>query len=502
MTDLRGMVGLANREVEERAAQTKAQQLHLEYVNLVDYPFTPSLLHLIPADQAQRLLAIAYLKNGTLVKVATPQPENPELQQALTELSSSQGWQLELAACSVTSIRYALRLSDVHEPPPTATERVGQHKTVIAPAAFADQATLAKRLTTVSTTEALDVLFAGALAARSSDIHIEPTEQGVTIRFRVDGVLQTIVEAPLTLYRSLRSRIKYLAELKLDVVDKPQDGRFEFQSLERKLDVRVSALPTPFGESFVLRLLSGGSQLITLPELGFSQQQIETIRTAMGRPNGLILNTGPTGSGKTTTLYAILNELNRPGVKIITVEDPIEYRLKGIQQSQVEPDKGYTFATALRSVLRQDPDIIMVGEIRDPDTALIAVQAALTGHLVLSTLHTNSAAGAIPRLLDMGVKTYLLSGVINLIIAQRLVRKVTPQASGQTSKSYEGRIAIAELLVPDPAIETLIQQKGSIDQFEAAAEQAGMVPLYQDGLNKVKLGLTTETEVKRVAAEE
>ena len=225
------------------------------------------------------------------------------------------------------------------------------------------------------------------------------------------------------------------------------------------------------------------------------------IRTAAAKPNGLILNTGPTGSGKSTTLYAILSELNKPGVKIITIEDPIEYRLPGVQQTQVEPDKGYTFANALKSVLRQDPDIVMVGEIRDAETATIAVQAALTGHLVLSTLHTNSASGSIPRLLDMGVKTYLLGGVINLIIAQRLVRKLAhPELAGDAR--YEGRVAIAELLVPDREIETLIQQKGTIDQFEASARQHGMVTLFEDGTAKVKAGLTTDEELHRVAAED
>ncbi|MEK7184465.1 MAG: ATPase, T2SS/T4P/T4SS family, partial [Patescibacteria group bacterium] len=234
---------------------------------------------------------------------------------------------------------------------------------------------------------------------------------------------------------------------------------------------------------------------------GFSPEQIKIVREAAARPNGLILNTGPTGSGKSTTLYAILSELNKPGVKIVTIEDPIEYRIKGVQQTQVEPEKGYTFATALKSSLRQDPDIIMVGEIRDAETATTAVQAALTGHLVLSTLHTNSAAGSIPRLLDMGVKSYLLGGVINLIIAQRLVRKLAhPEKTGDDR--YEGRIAIAELFVPNRDTETLIQQKGTIDQFETAARQAGMKTLFEDGEEKVAAGVTTDEELRRVAAQD
>ncbi len=502
MVNLRSFVQFANRGEEERAAEMQAATLNLPYVNLADRAIKPDTLHLIPRETSDQLLAVAVEQQGNRVVVASPTPANPALGSFLAEFGPANGLELTLAVCSMSSYTYARKLyelADHHVP----EAEVAPGETIVTKSleTFQDKQAIAARLTSVSTTEALDILFAGALSLRASDIHLEPTETGLVIRFRIDGVLQQIGnELPLTLYKSLRSRIKFLAQLKLDISAEPQDGRFEFKAGEKAVDVRVSALPTPFGETFVLRLLSGGSSLITLDELGFTPEQTATIRQAIHRPNGLILNTGPTGSGKTTTLYAILAELNKPGVKIITIEDPIEYKIKGVQQSQIEPDKGYDFATALKSVVRQDPDIIMVGEIRDAETAVTAVQAALTGHLVLSTLHTNSAAGAIPRLLDMGVKTYLLSGVINLIIAQRLVRRLA-HPDKQGDDRYQGRVAIAELLAPNHDIETLIQQKASIDEFQEAAQQAGMVSLYQDGLAKVTAGLTTKEEVERVAAE-
>ena len=497
MTDLRTMVQFVNREEEERTAQALAERLKLAYMNLVDYPFTPAMLHLIPEASVEQFWVIPYLRAGDQLKVATPRPEDVETQSFISDYAKGNNLTIETAVCSYSSFRFATQLLKIVEPPAEPVVPTGISAQL---RGFTDKDALAARLKSVSTSEALDILFAGAVALRATDIHIEPTATVLTIRFRIDGVLQLIAEEDMALYKALRSRIKYQAAMKLDIVSQAQDGRFEVKSLDQKLDVRVSALPTAFGETFVLRLLTGGT-LITLDELGFTAEQIQIIREAASKPNGLILNTGPTGSGKSTTLYAILSEMNKPGVKIITIEDPIEYQIKGVQQTQIEAEKGYTFASALKSSLRQDPDIIMVGEIRDAETATTAVQAALTGHLVLSTLHTNSAGGSIPRLLDMGVKTYLLGGVINLIIAQRLVRKLAhPELTGDAR--YEGRIAIAELLVPNRDIETLIQQKGTIDQFESAAKQHGMISLYDDGAAKVKAGLTTEEELRRVATQD
>ena len=501
--DLRSTVQAANREHEEAQAQVLATRLNLAYVNLNDYPFGPQALHAFPLESIRNHFVVPYLRHDAELKVATPNPENPALQQFLKEFSAANGVKIILAVCSETSFLSALHAAEItpEEPvqPIIPATSPSSEATAAMLEGFKDKTELANRLNRVSTTEVLDVLFAGALAVHATDIHIEPAEKALTIRFRIDGILQEITILSPEAYRLLRSRVKYLAGMKLDVHAIPQDGRFEQRSLGQKVDVRVSALPTPYGETFVLRLLTGG-EAARLEELGFSPTQLATIRTAISKPNGLILNTGPTGSGKTTTLYAILAELNQPGKKIITIEDPIEYKVPGIQQTQVDADAGYNFADALRSVLRQDPDIVMVGEIRDAETATIAVQAAMTGHLVLSTLHTNSAPGAIPRLLDMGVKTYLLGGVLNLIIAQRLVRKLS-HPDKQGDERYEGRVAIAELLVPDENTETLIQQKASIEQFEAAARQAGMTSLFEDGMAKVQAGLTQEDEVRRVAAD-
>lgn len=497
MTDVRTMVEVAHREDEEAGAQALAQSLGLGYVNLVGYTFSQHLSGLITPQEQTEHLVVQYRRSGQTLFVASPHPDAATLRDFLDEVASRTGATIDLGVCSATSLQEALKFYSEHQllaakvatPQPMAQDQALE--------TFRDPNALARKLEGITTSEQLDILFAGAMAMNATDVHIEPTNSGVLIRFRIDGVLQEIARLSTEHYTALRSRIKYLAHLTLDIIAKPQDGRFEYQTVGKKFDVRVSSLPTGYGETFVLRLLVGG-KIITLDELGYSPEQVATIRAAIHRPNGLILITGPTGSGKTTTLYAILAELNKPDVKIITIEDPIEYRIDGIEQSQVEETSGYTFATALRSSLRQDPDIMMVGEIRDPETATIAVQAAMTGHLVLSTLHTNSAAGAIPRLLDIGVKTYLLGGVINLVIAQRLVRRLAdPTAQGD--QRYKGRVAIAELLIPNHDIETLMQQKGSVDDFEQAARSAGMKTMFEDGMEKVRGGITTEEEVRRVA---
>lgn len=491
------MVEVAHRQDEEAAAQALAASLGLAYVNLVGYTFSRNLAGIITSDEQTQYLVVPYRRQGSTLFVASPHPESPELRDFLTKLGGRAAVTPDLGVCSATSLAEATRFYADHPTPHPSRHAAEPMPTDQALETFRDPETLARKLEGITTSEQLDILFAGAMAMDATDIHIEPTETGVLVRFRIDGVLREIARLGTDHYTALRSRIKYLAHLTLDVIAKPQDGRFEYQTVGKKFDVRVSSLPTGYGETFVLRLLVGGT-IITLDELGYAPEQVAAIRTAIHRPNGLILITGPTGSGKTTTLYAILAELNKPDVKIITIEDPIEYRIPGIEQSQVEETSGYTFATALRSALRQDPDIMMVGEIRDPETATIAVQAAMTGHLVLSTLHTNSAAGAIPRLLDIGVKTYLLGGVINLIIAQRLVRRLAdPNAQGDAR--YKGRVAIAELIVPNHEMETLMQQKASVDDFAQAAQTAGMKTMFEDGMDKVRGGITTEEEVRRVA---
>jgi len=507
MIDIKQTIYSFNRDEEEKQFELVAKKNSLPYVDLMGYPILLDVLKIIPQETAEKEKVVAYLRAGNDVKIATSNPTNQNLQSILLKIEKAIDARFTLAVCSNSSLNYALSLYN-QVPESTSSEKI--EVTGISKEKFAQDiknlVELKDKIKNVPTTELLDVLFTGAIISEASDIHLEPQESNLQVRYRVDGVLQNIATLPLQSYQVLNSRIKYLAGLKLDLRNVPQDGRFDFKASGRAIDVRISTLPAAFGEIIEMRLLPKDKTFITLDQLGFSPEYIKMIREAAKKPQGIVFNTGPTGSGKTTTLYAILAELNKPGVKLITLEDPIEYRLKGVDQSQVEPDKGYTFATGLRSILRQDPDIIMVGEIRDDETATTAIQAAMTGHLVLTTLHTNNAPTAIPRLLDMGVKPYLLGGSINLIIAQRLVRKICVNCHGKGcdicgKTGYKGRIVIAELLVPTKEIEELIQRKATLREFTEAAKKAGMKSMLEDGMDKVKQGITTEEEVLRVTQE-
>ncbi len=393
-----------------------------------------------------------------------------------------------------------------------------------------------------TTTETVEIILMGAILLNASDIHVEPEKEDVKIRFRIDGVLQDIIFIPFKKYHSLVSRIKLLAKLKLNVSDRPQDGRFSIFYQNLNIEIRASSLPSEYGEAIVLRILNPKS-LINLEELGMRKDLFEIFEKEIKKPNGMIVVTGPTGSGKTTTLYAILKKLNKPEVKIITIEDPIEYEIKGVSQTQVDPKKGYDFANGLRALMRQDPDIILVGEIRDLETASIALQAALTGHLVLTTLHTNDAAGVVARLQALGETPINIAPAINMAVAQRLVRKVCQKcvnyrpASLEEKKiikkelsglpkgidmppldrikiaeakgckdcnfiGYKGREAIFESFLVDEEIENFILQSPSISSLRKLAIKKGMVTMRQDGFIKVIKGITTLEEVERVTKEE
>ena len=393
-----------------------------------------------------------------------------------------------------------------------------------------------------TTTELLNIILAGAINLDASDIHIEPEEKQVKNRIRVDGILRDVLFFDLKIHKALVSRTKLLSKLKLNVTDRPQDGRFSILLGAIPIEIRTSSLPAEYGESIVLRILNPKS-LINIEALGLREDLSKIFNKEIKKPNGMILVTGPTGSGKTTTLYAILKKLNKPEVKIITIEDPIEYHLEGISQTQVDPKKGYDFAKGLRSIMRQDPDAVLVGEIRDFETAKIALQAALTGHLVLSTLHTNDAAGTIARLQALGEKANNIAPAINIAIAQRLVRKVCkkcvefkkvspedlkkikkalkglskeikipelttstkiPQIKGCqkcNSSGYKGRIGIFEFFLNDTDMEKFILTSPSISSIRELAIKKGMVPMRQDGFIKVLEGTTTIEEIERVAAE-
>ncbi len=394
-----------------------------------------------------------------------------------------------------------------------------------------------------SATELLGAILGGAIVLDASDIHVEPEEKQTKLRIRVDGVLHNIISFDLRIYKSLLSRIKLLSGLKLNVLDRPQDGRFTILMEGTTIEIRASTLPAERGESIVMRTLNPKS-LIEMEALGLRKDLIEIFNREIERPNGMIIVTGPTGSGKTTTLYAILKKINNPEIKIITIEDPIEYRLEGLSQTQVDPKKGYTFASGLRSIMRQDPDVILIGEIRDLETAEIACQAALTGHLVFSTLHTNDAAGAIARLIDLGVRPISIAPAATIVIAQRLPRKVckkcvelvppSPEEREKLRKSfsgvkkeilpssfsdpelkiprakgcedcnhtgYRGRIGIYETFLVDDEMEKFILTSPSIIDMKELAIKKGMVLMRQDGLIKVLEKITTMEEIERVAGE-
>jgi type II secretory ATPase GspE/PulE/Tfp pilus assembly ATPase PilB-like protein len=381
-------------------------------------------------------------------------------------------------------------------------------------------------------------LILHAHALRASDIHIDPTLKEVRMRLRVDGVLEESCQAPKSIHQEIVSRIKVLAGLRTDEHAATQDGRFRFMfpDNERHLDVRVSIVPTYHGENVVMRLLADHSGDYSLADLGFSEGDRRKIEAAIQKPNGMILSTGPTGSGKTTTLYTLLKMLNSPEISIVTIEDPIEYAVGDVEQIQVNPRTSLTFANGLRSILRQDPDIIMVGEIRDAETANIAVNTALTGHLLLSTLHTNDAATTLPRLLDMGIDSYLVASTIQVAIGQRLVRRICkncreemrvsdaqanalsgvplkkPIAEGEVifkgkgcaecgQSGYKGRISISEILVADQDIREAIMRKAPASELRSIAVTNGMTTMLEDGFAKVRAGETTPEEVLRVVHE-
>ena len=428
---------------------------------------------------------------------------------------------------------------------------------------FESLSSLKNRISKTATTETLELLFSGAVFSGASDIHFEPEEKSIRLRFRIDGVLEDVMNLNKNDYPAILNRIKLTAGLKINIHDSGQDGRFTIKKENGDIEARVSVLPGAYGESTVLRLLDPQTLKKNLEELGMREEVLEEIKKQLKKTTGSILTTGPTGSGKTTTLYAFVNFVNKPGIKIITVEDPIEYRLEGISQTQVEPDKGYSFANGLRSIVRQDPDVILVGEIRDSETAEIAMHAALTGHLVFSTLHTNDAAGTIPRLIDMGTKPEIIAPAINLTMAQRLVRKLCPECKKKVKASaeevkkirnvmehnislfasfapdenklssagslanikevlgeigqveifkkgecekcnftgYKGRIGIFEAFRVDEELEKLILKSPAVSEIRDLLRKKGMITMLQDSYLKILDGITDFEEVGRILGE-
>jgi type IV pilus assembly protein PilB len=529
-----------NRKMQEQEAKAKASSLGLPYIDLHNFPVDLNVLGLFSEEEAKEMGSVPFFKDLKDLRIGVTNPEHPLLLQRLSELQKDN--KITLYIISPRSLAQTLRFySKVMRPKPAHEEAVRVEKEqdfIAALKILASEDEQKKK----NATELMEVMFGASIFYKASDIHLEPEEHFVKLRFRVDGVLQDVLHISKALQRSLVTRIKILSQLKLNVENVPQDGRITFYYLGKPIDVRVSVLPSAYGEEIVMRLLGTGAVNLHLKDLGFRDQQADVVRKILARPNGAVITTGPTGSGKTTTLYAFLNELNEPGVKIITLEDPVEYKLEGIVQTPIDHAADFDFAKGLRAILRQDPDVVMVGEIRDQETAEVALQAALTGHIVLSTLHTNDAAGAIPRLINMGVKPFIIGPALSAVLAQRLVRRIcqdckikaalsptvmekiqyvikqipkitgidqpkefqfyhSPGCAKCNNLGYRGRVGIYEILQVTDEIQELIMKQASMVEFKNTAVKQGMLTMLQDGLLKALEGMTDVEEVFRVAGE-
>lgn len=521
-----------DKDSQEEAVRSQAEEKGLGYVDLRDFDINQEVLSLVPKDTALKLRAVPYLKTGSQVRVATDQLTLiEEEEKRINQMLEKKELTAQVVLASKKSLDNALKqLKDIEQ------KDKGQEKKVVLKKqeGIGSLDKLKRKIREIPTTELLQTLLSGAVNNRASDIHLVPLDSKARIRYRIDGVLQDITKVPLESYKKLLHRIKYHAKIKMNIHSRPQDGRFETEAGDKKMDIRVSTFPSINGETVVMRLLEENKEFFELEELGFNNEVLGKVKETISKPNGMILNTGPTGSGKTTTLYAVLDDVNRPQVKIITLEDPVEYHLQGITQTQIDPDHEFTFASGLKHVLRQDPDILMVGEVRSKETATTALHAALTGHLVLSTLHTNDASSAFVRLLDMGVKPYFLIGSLNLVMAQRLVRKLCSECkkeyqpkkeevknlkklsqkqnleidklyrAGSCSKcngtGYQGRTAIAEAIIPNKKLERVVLKKPTQYEIEEVAKKQKMTTMAQDGVEKVITGTTSLQELLRVVA--
>lgn len=531
-------------KIEETTAM-QAAALGYNYIDLVGFPVSAESISLLEESESRALGVICFFRDSVNLRLAAINPEDETVHKKLDELKKRFFFQnADIYMVSQRSLNYGLKFyktlpkiiqfKDGVEIKPDDLEKFKNE--------IANLASLEDKINKVNITDVITLIIATALKLQSSDIHVEAAENGIAVRFRVDGVLQTAAKIEAARWPSVVARLKILARAKINITDRPQDGRFTIKLSEaEKIDVRVSFLPTAYGESAVMRILESNVTGLELENMGMLPQALEILKKEIIKPNGLVLTTGPTGSGKTTTLYAVLKRLNQPGTKIITLEDPIEYHLPNINQSQVDEKKGYTFAKALRSVLRQDPDIIMIGEIRDLETAEIAIQSSLTGHLVLSTMHTNDSAGIIPRLLDLGIKPFLLTPAINAIMAQRLVRQLCPHCrqphklseteNEQVKKilsvispkagidvpsvlppfyqagegceacggiGYKGRVGIFEIFTMSDDIKQLTSDGAPAFKILEKAVENGMITMLQDGVLKAMNGNTSLAEVYKV----
>jgi type IV pilus assembly protein PilB len=535
---------------EELLTHAIAQVSGVPYVNLSNSVIDQSILSLLPQDIAERFMAVPLAEVQNRLAVAMIDGNNV---QAVDYLASRIERPLKVFMASETGVRHVL---DQYK---TDLSSVDEAAEVSQAEAIQDSNREVKTIVQDSPiSKALSTILEYALKSRASDIHIEPLEGALKIRCRVDGMLHEIMQLPKSIEPALVSRIKILSNLKIDEHRTPQDGQFAVKIANKDVDLRIAISPVIWGEQVVIRILDKSGNSFDIEEMGYAGRALRMIRKGIKRPNGMILTSGPTGSGKSTSLYALIKEIKDDSVNIVTLEDPVEYKMSGVNQIQVNSEVGLTFASGLRSILRQDPDVIMVGEIRDSETANLAVQSALTGHLVFSTLHTNSAAGVLPRLLDMGIEPFLIASTVNTIIGQRLVRRVAKKResyqsnpietqnilatighllpktpadvarisadlgykdlplAGQSAytlvkgidspqapapKGYSGRAGLYEVMDVNEEIQKLIISRATSSEIQRKAQQHGMVTMRQDGYLKVLQGITTIEEVNRVTSD-
>ncbi len=541
----RALKHLKSKNQEDFASYT-AKKLGLPYIDLNITPISSDDVSVIAEEDAKKYTAASFYTTGKKMKIGTPNPENPHMHEFIAELRDVHGWDVEIFVVSPDSFNrllqqyknaYFIDAIDTMRVTLSGEDLEEFNKDVGKLLALKDN------LESLPTTEVLNIIFAGAAKLGASDVHLEPQKDTVIMRYRIDGVLQNIAEFPQHTYKLITNRIKLMSKMKINVRDQAQDGHFSFDADAIKIDVRVSTIPGKTHEGIVMRLLKSDSVTVDINSLGLSGKAFDDVQKNIVKNAGMILTTGPTGSGKTTTLYTLINHIKSEETKIITIEDPIEYQIDGISQTQVAKDRGYTFAKGLRAVVRQDPDVVLVGEIRDDETADVAVNAALTGHLVLSTLHTNNAIATIPRLVELGIKPTLIPSATNIFMAQRLVRKlcnnckeeyapaketvemfmkmislISPKAELDVPKNitkiwrstgcekchntgYKGRIGIFEVLTMSPKLEQMILDMESETDIIKAALEEGLVTMTQDGVLKALKGITTIEEVMRVTTE-
>ena len=533
---------------EDSLFELKSKELKILLKKIIPENVPLKILESIPQESAKYYKMIPLDKKDEALEVGMVYPEDLNTQEALKFLARRGRFNYKVFLITPSNFEDLLKQYQTLRKEVTRaleelevelrTEEAEKQKPLLKPSEFERMAEEAP------VTKVVAVILRHAVEGRASDIHIEPAKKELRVRFRFDGILYSSLLLPLKIHPAVIARVKILSNLKIDETRIPQDGRFSIKVGEKNIDFRVSSFPTNLGEKIALRVLDPSEGVKSFEGLGLERRNFEVVKKAVQKPYGLILATGPTGSGKTTTLYAILNLLNKEGVNIITLEDPIEYFVEGINQSQIRPEIGYTFATGLRHVVRQDPDIIMVGEIRDEETAALATHAALTGHIVLSTLHTNNALGVIPRLIDLGVAPFLIPSTLSIALAQRLVRilcrhckkKVEPnprvkevilkainslppiikknvqlpkplmiyEAKGCQkcrSQGYLGRVALFEILENTPQLSEIILKEPSEAKIAEEAVRQGMITMEQDGILKVLEGVTSVEEVLRAAEE-